>query len=301
MLLAYEKGAALIVSVGAHFNLIEFLDRKRGGMSSTFLTRLRIGEKLVDAKGVSRLYNPGSALGPAGALPRRLRDPAGDSRDRLAGAQRPGRPDLAEDQDLARWLVGWNQPSRLMGYSARYHATSLIAVFLALAIGILIGAALGGDTLDDTRKDLERSLTGNLEDARERAEELSGELGRAASSPTASTRRWSATGCDGQRIGLRRASATCPATCSDEIEEALGPTGGAAGRGRGGARAADLRALAGDLGEDPLRRDAPTTRRADGLRRRGRPPARPRRDAARAGCAAASSRAPAATSAGSTG
>jgi uncharacterized membrane-anchored protein len=64
MLMAYEKGADLIVSVGAHFNLIEFLDRKRGGMSSTFLTRLRIGEKLVDAKGVSRLYNPGSAFGP---------------------------------------------------------------------------------------------------------------------------------------------------------------------------------------------------------------------------------------------
>jgi uncharacterized membrane-anchored protein len=64
MLMAYEKGADLIVSVGAHFNLIEFLDRKRGGMSSTFLTRLRIGEKLVDAKGVSRLYNPSSPFGP---------------------------------------------------------------------------------------------------------------------------------------------------------------------------------------------------------------------------------------------
>jgi uncharacterized membrane-anchored protein len=66
MLMAFEKGATLIVSVGAHFNLIEFLDRKRGGMSSTFLTRLRIGEKLVDAKGVSRLYNPSGALAPAG-------------------------------------------------------------------------------------------------------------------------------------------------------------------------------------------------------------------------------------------
>jgi uncharacterized membrane-anchored protein len=63
MLMAYEKGAALIVSVGAHFNLIEFLDRKRGGMSSTFLTRLRIGERLVDAKGVSRLYTPSSPFG----------------------------------------------------------------------------------------------------------------------------------------------------------------------------------------------------------------------------------------------
>lgn len=65
MLMAFEKGAELIVSVGAHFNLVEFLDRKRGGMSSTFLTRLRIGEKLVDAKGVSRLYNPSSTLAPA--------------------------------------------------------------------------------------------------------------------------------------------------------------------------------------------------------------------------------------------
>jgi uncharacterized membrane-anchored protein len=64
MLMAYEKGAELIVSVGAHFNLVEFLDRKRGGMSSTFLTRLRIGERLVDAKGVSRLYKPSSALAP---------------------------------------------------------------------------------------------------------------------------------------------------------------------------------------------------------------------------------------------
>jgi len=63
MLLAFEKGATLIVSVGAHFNLIEFLDKDRGGMSSTFLTRLRIGETLVDAKGVSRLYNPGLDLG----------------------------------------------------------------------------------------------------------------------------------------------------------------------------------------------------------------------------------------------
>jgi uncharacterized membrane-anchored protein len=63
MLLASEKGASLIVSVGAHFNLIEFLDKDREGMSSTFLTRLRIGENLVDAKGVSRLYNPGLELG----------------------------------------------------------------------------------------------------------------------------------------------------------------------------------------------------------------------------------------------
>ena len=58
MLIAAEKGADLIVTVGSHFNLVEFLDKNRQGMSSTFLTRLRIGEILVDAKGVSRLYRP---------------------------------------------------------------------------------------------------------------------------------------------------------------------------------------------------------------------------------------------------
>jgi uncharacterized membrane-anchored protein len=64
MLIAAEKGASLIVSVGSQFNLVEFLDRNRKGMSSTFLTRLRIGEILVDAKGVSRLYHPRPGLTP---------------------------------------------------------------------------------------------------------------------------------------------------------------------------------------------------------------------------------------------
>jgi uncharacterized membrane-anchored protein len=56
MLLADDKGAELIVAVGTHATLVEFLDKGRSGMASTFLTRLRIGGKLVDAKGVSRLY-----------------------------------------------------------------------------------------------------------------------------------------------------------------------------------------------------------------------------------------------------
>lgn len=56
MLLAFERGAELIVAVGTHANLIEFLDKGRKGMASTFLTRLRVGPILVDAKGVSRLY-----------------------------------------------------------------------------------------------------------------------------------------------------------------------------------------------------------------------------------------------------
>ena len=64
MLLAYEKGAELIVAVGTHFNLIEFLERNRAGMSSTFLTRLKVGEILIDAKGVSRLVSRRVGLWP---------------------------------------------------------------------------------------------------------------------------------------------------------------------------------------------------------------------------------------------
>ncbi|GGP08805.1 hypothetical protein LDL08_13365 [Nonomuraea glycinis] len=56
MLLADDKGAELIVAVGTHGTLEEFLDKGRSGMASTFLTRLRVGSKLVDAKGVSMLY-----------------------------------------------------------------------------------------------------------------------------------------------------------------------------------------------------------------------------------------------------
>jgi uncharacterized membrane-anchored protein len=57
-LLAHEKGAELIVAVGSHGNLREFLDKGRPGMASTFLVRLRVGEILMDAKGVSRVYAP---------------------------------------------------------------------------------------------------------------------------------------------------------------------------------------------------------------------------------------------------
>jgi uncharacterized membrane-anchored protein len=57
MLLADENHAELIVAVGTHATLAEFLDKGRAGMASTFLTRLRVGSKLVDAQAVARLYH----------------------------------------------------------------------------------------------------------------------------------------------------------------------------------------------------------------------------------------------------
>jgi Copper transport outer membrane protein, MctB len=135
-----------------------------------------------------------------------------------------------------------------MGYSARYHATSLIAVFLALAIGILIGAEFGGDALTNTRKDLEHSLTGNLRDARERADQLNGELGRANEF---SSRVYPVLVRDqlrGRRIGLL-ALGGLPGDVSAGIEKALGQTG-ARLVGVGVVREpVDTQDLAGDLGK----------------------------------------------------
>ena len=133
-----------------------------------------------------------------------------------------------------------------MGYSARYHATSLIAVFLSLAIGILIGAEFGGDTLNSTRRDLEHSLTGNLQDARDRADQLSGELGRANEFAGHVYPVLVRDQLKGHRIGLL-AFGDLSGDVSASIEDALAPTGGRL-VGVGVVREpVDLHALAGDL------------------------------------------------------
>ena len=143
-----------------------------------------------------------------------------------------------------------------MGYSARYHATSLIAVFLALAIGILIGAEFGGDALTSTRRDLEHSLVGNLQDARSKADELNGELGRANEFgdrvyPVLTQGRL-----EGKRIAIV-AFGGLPSDLSSAVEEALGADRGEAGRGRGRARAGRRRAGSPATSR---RRGSPTSR-----------------------------------------
>ncbi|MFI7589358.1 putative cytokinetic ring protein SteA [Spongisporangium articulatum] len=119
MLLADDKGATLIVAVGTHATLVEFLDKGREGMASTFLTRLRVGSKLVDAKGVSRLYRQRItssqlvvlalaglfALGVALAA-----TAAGQAFYALIGAR---------TDDIVSWVKSWfvdAQPEALAGY-----------------------------------------------------------------------------------------------------------------------------------------------------------------------------------------
>jgi hypothetical protein len=133
-----------------------------------------------------------------------------------------------------------------MGYSARYHATSLIAVFLALAIGILVGAEFGGDALTSTRKNLEQSLTGNLQDERQRVDELNAELSR---SNEFGERVYPALVRDrlvARRIGVIGLG-DLPGGTVAAIEDTLGSTG-ARLVGVGVVREpVDLRGLAGDL------------------------------------------------------
>ena len=112
-----------------------------------------------------------------------------------------------------------------MGYSIRYHAASLAAVFLALAIGILIGVGFGGDVLNNTKKDLEKSLTGDLEAARSHADDLATQLDRSNEFaqrvyPVLVGHRLA-----GKRIGVVGLGAL-PNGVSSDIEAALAPTGG---------------------------------------------------------------------------
>jgi hypothetical protein len=133
-----------------------------------------------------------------------------------------------------------------MGYSARYHTTSLIAVFLALAIGILIGAEFGGDALTNTRRNLEHSLVNNLQDARSRSDELTGQLGRSNEFadrvyPVLVRERLA-----GKRLAIV-ALGGLPGEVTGAVEDALGPTG-ARLVGVGVVREpVDLSGLAGDL------------------------------------------------------
>ena len=155
MLLADEKGASLIVAVGTHATLVEFLDKGRGGMASTFLTRLKVGGKLVDAKGVSRLYR--QSISGSSLLLLVLSAIAA-----MAAAVAVSTVGKAYLGVVAEWwdnlvfqLDSSSSPDRSRGFvviNFRYHVVSLTAVFLALAIGLVVGtAALNGPVADALR------------------------------------------------------------------------------------------------------------------------------------------------------
>src|SRR5918996_2170811 len=111
-----------------------------------------------------------------------------------------------------------------MGYSSRYHAASLAAVFLALAIGILIGVGFGDDVVSGTSRSLEESLQGDLADARSEADDLAAELGRERDFGESVYPALVGDRLPGDRVAVV-AIGGLPQGLSQDIEDGLGPTG----------------------------------------------------------------------------
>jgi hypothetical protein len=112
-----------------------------------------------------------------------------------------------------------------LGYSARYHAASLAAVFLALAIGILIGAGLGDNLVTDTEQNLRQSLEGDINDARSEANDLRTDLDRERAFTSRAYPALVGDTLKDRRIGVL-ALGDLPSDISGDIEDALDPTGG---------------------------------------------------------------------------
>jgi Copper transport outer membrane protein, MctB len=143
------------------------------------------------------------------------------------------------------------------GYSARYHAASLAAVFLALAIGILIGVGFGDDVVSGTTEDLEESLQNDVERARDRTDELSRELNRERAFGDAVYPALVGGDLRGERVGLVALGALSD-EIADEVDAAIEPAGAKLAQVAVVREPPDLAALADELRDTPysrLRRD----------------------------------------------
>jgi hypothetical protein len=112
-----------------------------------------------------------------------------------------------------------------MGYSSRYHAASLAAVFLALAIGILIGVGFGDEVVSGTSRSLEESLQDDLADARSQTEELGVQLDREREFGESAYPALVGDRLDRERVAVIAIGGLAE-DLSEDIEAALGPTGG---------------------------------------------------------------------------
>ncbi|MGH2922810.1 MAG: copper transporter [Solirubrobacterales bacterium] len=143
-----------------------------------------------------------------------------------------------------------------MGYSARYHAASLAAVFLALAVGILIGAGLGDNLLSDTEENLRESLEGDIEDARGEADDLRADLSRERAFADRAYPALVGDTLAGRRIGVVAFGDLSDAVSAD-IEDALEPSGAELASVVVLRVPPDLGRIASDLGRrsEPLEQD----------------------------------------------
>jgi hypothetical protein len=132
-----------------------------------------------------------------------------------------------------------------MGYSARYHAVSLAAIFLALAVGILIGAGFGNDVVSRETQNLEDSLKSNVVEARDRADALQSQLDREREFSQRAYPALVAGLLYGERVAIV-AVGSLPDETRNDVEAALGPAGAQLGEVATVREPPDLQVLAGE-------------------------------------------------------
>ena len=185
LLLCDHHGASLIVTAGHNASIEEFFDRSRQQSNpSTFLTRLKVGEKLVDAKAVATLYRSRVSGGAIALLVLAMLIA-------VIAALWVSRADAA----VIEWVVAVLEPVLAVGagpghltrrpvsvsggyvISLRSHAISLAAVFLALAIGVALGSGLLSNTLlsglRTTRHEMQNQINGLTDEKNALNEKLS--------------------------------------------------------------------------------------------------------------------------------
>ncbi|HET8975787.1 MAG TPA: copper transporter [Solirubrobacterales bacterium] len=135
-----------------------------------------------------------------------------------------------------------------MGYSARYHAASLAAVFLALAVGILIGAGLGDNVLSDTEENLRESLQNDIEEARGDADEMAEQLDRERAFASRAYPALVSETLRNRAIGVV-ALGELPPEVAANVEDALDPTGAELAEVVVVRQPPDAAALADELGQ----------------------------------------------------
>ena len=195
MLLADAHGATLIVAVGTHATLTEFLDRGRAGMASTFLTRLRVGAKLVDARGASVLYR--NRISAAALLLLVLAALIGSSSPRSPSPTPAGPTSTTSAPGSPTVQMGGGP---VLVISFRYHIVSLVAIFLALAVGIVVGTtALNGPVTHDLRNQV-NDLQSQRSQLANRVKVLQGQVDNAGQFATTFGSRLVAGSLTGQKV-----------------------------------------------------------------------------------------------------
>ena len=158
----------MIVALGTHTNMVDFLEKGRKGMASTLLVRMKIGTKLVDA-GVNQLYRSRmrwrelSLLGVASAFPVMA----------LAAINPRSAPPVSN-------AVAASENACHLGDSmltTRYHLSTIVAIFFALGIGILLGGSLGQQWLSERQQALVDRLEKRYEEVQDRSHQLEKRIG----------------------------------------------------------------------------------------------------------------------------